>query len=124
MSEWSTDRLHGLCAIAVGACLAGTQGGVVMGAGLLVYEAGLHVQGVVGASVVGVRAQGAMSLFDGVTVHLGGVQTGWAGMTRTPEYPLRALVLAPPKFWGFRPPCMMQITKFWGLEAEMYGTFM
>ena len=35
----------------------------------------------VGASVVGVRARGATSPFDGVTVRLGGVQTGWAGVT-------------------------------------------
>ena len=33
-------------------------------------------------------------------------------------------LLAPPKIWGFRPPCMMQITEFWSLDAEMYGTFM
>ena len=75
------DRSRGLCAIAVGAHLAGTRGGVVMGTGLLVYEVGLHAQGVVGASVAGVHAQGAMSPFDGVMVHLGGVQTGWAGVT-------------------------------------------
>jgi hypothetical protein len=36
----------------------------------------VRARGVVGASVAGVHALGATSPFDGVTVGLGGVQTG------------------------------------------------
>ena len=43
----------------------------MMGTGHLVGEIGACTQGVVGASVVGVCAQGAMSCIGGVTVCLG-----------------------------------------------------
>jgi len=50
--------------------------------GNLVGEMGVRAQGVVGTSIVGVRALGATSLFDGVTVGLGCLQTGCAGVMR------------------------------------------
>ena len=40
VSKQSVDRSCGLCMIAVGACLAGTQGGAVIGMGNLVGEMG------------------------------------------------------------------------------------
>jgi hypothetical protein len=52
----------------------------VTGTGRLVCETGVRAQGVVGASVAGVRARGATSHFGGVTAGLGGVQTSWEGV--------------------------------------------
>ena len=51
-----------------------------MGARDPVDEMGVHVQGVVGASIVGVCTHSATSLFDGVTEGLGSVQIGWEGV--------------------------------------------
>ena len=51
-----------------------------MGARDPVDEMGVHVQGVVGASIVGVCAHSAMSPFDGVMEGLGGMQMGWEGV--------------------------------------------
>ena len=49
------------------------------GMGHLVCEMGVHVQGMVGASIVGVHALGATSLSNRVTVHLGGVKSELVG---------------------------------------------
>jgi hypothetical protein len=59
----------------------GTRCGVVMDAGYLVGGKGVRAWAVVGASVVGVRVRSATSPFRWVTMGLGGVQTGWAGVT-------------------------------------------
>ena len=55
-----------------------------MGMGHLVGEMGVHMQGVVGASIVGVHAWGAMSCFGRVTVCLGIMGMGcrgWIGLS-------------------------------------------
>ena len=52
--------------------------------GHLVGEMGVHMQGVVGASIVGVHAWGAMSCFGRVTVCLGIMGMGcrgWMGLS-------------------------------------------
>ena len=73
---------------------------MVTGAGCLVGEMGVRTQGVVGTSVAGVRARGATSPFDGVTVGLGGMQTGCAGVTRLSGGRGARLGLAK-EDWGF-----------------------
>ena len=57
----------------------------VMGAGHLVCGTGVHTQGVVGASVVELCAQGVTLLFCCVMVHLGIIQMGCGGGMSLPS---------------------------------------